>query len=255
MKEKQEVIDVIQAMPKFEMKDVFIERDGEHVLNEKFKAVTEVGDNDILSVVTNKYQLVQFSEVFLPIINKIDELEGRVVYFNGNAIMEIYPKGDYFKMDNGQRVGLFVRNSVTTESALLVNFVIASKKWHAIIPRNVKGFRKIHVGNQKIVENFMKMVGDVKTAWKQIVNNFISHRPTKEELKKLLCEQMKFSETKFESIRDKMYEDNNRPDLWEIYLEIIRRISLGNYASDISREKEIEKVCRTMMGYAMAFAL
>jgi len=256
MKEKQEVIDAIEAIPEFEMIDIFIDRDGEKILNEKFKAVTEKGSSDILSVVTNKYQLAQFKESFLPTVEKIEGLDGRVIYHRGNALAEIYPKGENFVVEGGQRIGLMIRNSVTTESALLVNFTIASKNWHVIVPRNVKGFRKVHIGNQKIAENFMRMVDEVKPAWKQIATEFTTYRPTEDELKELVCGRMKFSEKRLDGIKEKMYSDGNRPNLWEIYLEMVRKISEeGNFSSGINEEKQIEKICSAMIGYAMSFAL
>ena len=73
MKSKQELITTIASLPKFELRDVASNKEEWHQ-DARQKAVVEIEDaqHNILTLVSQKYNLMQFEEVYNKIIEEIE---------------------------------------------------------------------------------------------------------------------------------------------------------------------------------------
>jgi len=130
---KPELLTKINNIPLFRLRDVAVKEfpdDKKDIIYEEMdtnfdwiekpsaKAVTEMDNTEPLAFVCNRYSLVQFKEMFEPIVNKIENLTGDLVYYKGFAIMDIFPEEEDYKFVNNQ-VGIVAYNSVNKTYMLL----------------------------------------------------------------------------------------------------------------------------------------
>ncbi|HDH44097.1 MAG TPA: hypothetical protein ENG66_01645, partial [Thermococcus sp.] len=185
--EWEDLLRKIEELPKFELRDIAVREEEKFlywrkdapstslrvfpkwVKCENRKAVIESGKPEkIIAVVSERYNLIQFKDIFIPVIEKIKDIEdGVALSWLGKGYLEIYPRGEEFKL-NGGRIGLVVRNSVDKGWAVRIDFIINMDGLKFIPPRRiVRGLRKVHRGQiQVAVENYLKVISEVKEAWK-----------------------------------------------------------------------------------------
>jgi len=255
--EKLKLIEEIENLPEFEMKEIAVKDDGQYHDNEYFMAIVEKGKpNIIYSVVSKRYKLVQFKDVFIPAIEKIERIKfGYVYYFGGKAIVEVYPEGEEFVIDNKWRVGISLKNSVDKSMAIKIGFSIISTSGEIpAIPLTKEGIglKKLHVGKVKVIEDYLKVLEEVKMVWKVIVTKF-----QEEKLEKDMLEGFAKSTGIGERIKkkiEKLYV-SEAPTLWEVFKLAIKEIANRNFKSELHRKKKLEKIANSIIRYALAIVI
>lgn len=157
MQNKNELINKVNKIPLFESVDLYLEGNGSP--DKHWKAVKAVDSNDILIPVSKHYRVVQFNDIFLPILQGIPDLEGELRYGFGRGVLFVYPRGDKFVAGKDARVGLTITNSVDKSMGINVNFSILlerHKQYNVLLPKGFSNLRKKHMGNVEfIVENYV----------------------------------------------------------------------------------------------------
>ena len=115
MLNKSEIINAVNSIPNFAFKDVYVKGVDGNMHKTSFKVIVEENTNNVISIVTNKYKLIQFKDVYMPIIDSFQDCFGDLKYCDGVGIMLIFPDGESFVFDGANhkyRVGLYIINSV-----------------------------------------------------------------------------------------------------------------------------------------------
>jgi len=91
--DKQELKERLKDLPKFELRAIqtsnSTQENNEWTLQENKQAVVDIETNKAYSYVSNNYQLIQFSEIFGPIIDSIEEeISGYLIHNGGYAILK-----------------------------------------------------------------------------------------------------------------------------------------------------------------------
>ena len=253
---KEKLIEEINNLPKFELRGIAVKQDDKYIDNDYFIAVIEEGKPEfVISVVSNKYQLVQFKDIFIPAVENIEKINNYfLTYYKGKAYLEIYPEGEEFLINSKERVGLALKNSVDKAWAVNINFVISSKDFPTItLPSKlIKGLRKVHVGNMTVAKDFLNIVNDVKEAWKRIVDEFQNYQLKKDELEEF-AKQTKIG-ARIKKKIEKIYEDH-QPNLWEIFVLVIKEIGKRRYKSEIHKKEKIERITNAIFNYALVLSI
>ena len=246
MKNKENLIDYIKNLPEYELKEIFIQR-GEYFKQKKFLAVTEVGKNESLSIVTNKYKLTQFREIFLPIIEGVGDLNGEVKFYRGEGVLFIFPEGDKFVLNKDDKIGIAVFNSVTKKYAVIIDFVVLKKDYYIILPKQVTALRKKHIGNIKnLVQDYEGVLTKVKESWR-VINEKFSRNISQEEIASLL-DNLKLGDKLNKKVEKKFTEEVS---LWEVFIEIINLISDRKYKNEVNKIKKLKEISNAIFKYSI----
>lgn len=246
MENKIKLINEIESLPKYELKEVFIERE-EYYKQKRFLAVTEVDKNESLAIVTNRYKLTQFKEVFLPIVEGIDNLNGEITFYDGRGVLFIFPEGEDFALDNDTRIGMAVFNSVTKEYAVIIDFVILKKGYYVILPKQVTALRKKHIGNIKdVVQDYEKVLTKVKESWR-IINDKFSRQISQEEANTIL-DNLNLGNKLNKKLQNEFKDDTT---LWEFFTTIIDLISNIKYRNEINKIKKLKEISNAIFKYSI----
>ena len=248
---KAEIIAQINRLPLFELKEIAVKHENEYIDNKYLRAVIQEGKPErIISIVSDKYKLVQFKDVFIPAIEKIEEIEdGLVLSYLGKAYLEIYPKGEEFKLNNGERVGLVLRNSVDKAWAIQINFCISSANLPTIIlPNTIKGLRKVHVGKIEITKDFIEVINKVKEIWKIIVEKFTQRKFELEELEDF-AKITKIGERIKRKLEKKLKV--KELNLWEVFVFVIKEIAKRKYKSELHKKEKLQRITNAIFKYAI----
>jgi len=253
---KEFLIEEIKKLPKFELKDIAIKEDGKYIDNQYLKAVIEKGKPElILAIVSDKYKLVQFEDVFIPAIEKIDNIKAGVIdAYRGKAHLEVYPEGEEFIIDKDKRIGLVLKNSVDKAWAVRISFAINSKNFPTIyLPSKIiKGMRKVHRGSVKVVEDFLNVITQVKEAWKLIAGKLQSYSFKIDELDDF-AKTTKIGKRIKKKIK-KMCEEKD-VTLWDVFIKVIDEISKRRFKSEVSKKEKLERISNAIFNYALILNL
>jgi hypothetical protein len=246
MKNKDELIEEIKTLPKYELKDVFIQKE-EYIKQKRFLEVTEVNKNQGISIVTNRYKLTQFQEVFLPIVEDIGELNGEIKFYEGKGVLFIFPEGEKFCLDEKNKIGMAIFNSVTKEYAVIIDFVVLKEDCYIILPKKITALRKKHIGNIKsFIQDYEKILGKVKESW-NVINEKFSREMSPEEITSIL-ENLKFGKKVVKKLGEKFEEPVT---LWEFFTEVTNIISDRKYKNEINRIEKIKEVSNIIFKYSI----
>ena len=104
---KEKLKERIEQIPLFEKKDLKIcDDEGEWQEEKNYKAVCEVGSVHPYAFVGGRYNVVQFKEVFGPILNSIEsDVDGYVINYGGFAMLVVYPEEEDLQ-DKDNKFGL-----------------------------------------------------------------------------------------------------------------------------------------------------
>ena len=256
---REELVRAIQKLPKFERVGIRLE-DGREVGN--FDAIVIAGDSSepafAVSVVSKKYRLVQFEEVFMKLLNEIEEeIEGDVFDYLGKAYLLVFPTDEKYRID-GKRVGLLIKNSVDKSWAITISFVLDVNGRLMILPSGkykAKGFRRKHLGKVRIATfDFIKFINRSKEIWTTIIekmgNTYIDSDKIDELLKMCGMKRKRRLRTRLMWL-----SKIGKVNLWEAFIEIVKSISQGKYKSEIHRISKIEKVTSVVIKYAIALEI
>lgn len=259
---KEQLQTAIAAIPTFEFRQVATGHNDEQIKEVagdkndetqwvrvgEHRAICEVGSYKPLAFVSNRYKLVQFSEMFNPIVEDMEVCDAHLKYFDGMAIMDIYPCGEQFKIEN-QSIGVSAYNSVNTTSGLVVRFVIKDANGREIaLPRKMAHFKKAHVGDVKqVTQDYIKMLGKVKEAWATIVDRFSAHYINHDELP-ALCEAFGVGD-KIQKRLEAVF--SNGMDLWSLCMTAFDLLTAQKYKSEIHRRARLDDFSATLFMYKL----
>jgi hypothetical protein len=241
---KTELVETINNIKEFELKRVALVRDGTWVEDLNWKAVTLKDEYDIFATVTKKYVLVQFKNVFEPVVSKMaDTTSGYISTYKGKASLYLFPEDNSEKF----RAGICLKNSVDKSTAIEARFSILLEGGYTVaIPKEIKPFRKTHTGKAlEITQDFMAGLGDIKNFWRDLVKRY-SEFAIDEEITKQILDELHM--TKNMRIRVGNYTNKN---LWELFQAVLREISLKNYKSDIHKAKKVEKLVEIFYNFSI----
>lgn len=267
---KENLLVKISEIPTFMMRDVAVKEsniiygeDGE-ILNteelkdewvekEKFKAVTEMNNTIPLAFVSHRYQLVQFRDMFRPIVKQIEECEGDLVYHHGFAIMDVFPSNEEYKVGS-QRVGIVAYNSVDKTSALNIRFCIDYGGRRLTIPSKVASFRKVHLGKiGEMTQDYISVITKIKTAWETVVDKFTNYTVIEDDLVNL-CESFDVDTYIIKKIKKKMLM-GKKFNLWDFCMESFDVLTKRKYKSDVHRRKRMDKFVKSIFDYEMVMEI
>ena len=258
---KDELLVEINKLPLFRLRDVAVkeefkeeERDRERwVEQDKHQAVTEVGRYEALAFVSKNYNLVNFSEMFTPIVEKIENCEGDLIYHFGFSIMDIFPAMKEFKVDKDE-IGIVAYNSVNKTSALNIRFCIRHNGRKITIPKKVASFRKVHLGNiGQMTQDYISVITQIRNAWTTVITKFTGFEVTIEDLP-LIIENFKIDEHAVKKMKKKMM-DGMKYNLWDFCMEVFDYISNKNYKSDVHRRKRLDGFVASIFDYDLVMQI
>lgn len=266
MQNKQELILEIENLPEYELKDIYVENEEEfEKAGNRFKAVTEKEKTEAVSVVTKIYKLTQFKDVFLPILENINELEGEITFYRGKGILLVFPKGEEFRLENGNRIGLAIFNSVTKEFAILIDFVVLYNNTRVYLPKKLNAFRSKHLGKVKdLISDYEYILARVKEGWRVInekfnreinqddYNNILEKLNLGKRTEKKLNEIYEFNELEN---KDGTKVELTNYKLWDLFLDIIKIVSKKKYKNEVNKVRKLKTISNTIYEFAIIEAI
>ena len=271
--EKTKINEKIESIPAFELKSIAVKQqlvnEGDTpsqefawVESDNFKAITEQGQPLPISVVGKHYKVVQFKEVFKPIMdNTPDEVDGDVQYHKGFALMDIFPKGDgYAILDDNRneigRIGLVCMNSVNRTSSIIIRFGVTYTDKYITLPRKLGYFKKNHMGNvSSLMFDFQRVISSVSTAWSAIYSKMNAMYVNEGNLKNYV-EIFSLNDTTKNFLEHKIdITEHKTISLWQFCVEIISVISKKAYKTEIHRRKRLDALVQKIFEYKVLTSL
>ena len=248
LQNKETLQNEIQKLPIFTQKEIWTIKDGEQdsnnvtiQRNDGWKAITN--DNDIYSVVTDKYQLIQFAEVFNLITSKFDKFIGRVYQHRASAVLVVFPEQQVIQLEEVKgKIGLYALNSVDKSTSVFIRFIIKTEKNWFVVPR-VKTFRQVHMGEkmETKIDDFTDLMKNVQTEWQQILTHF---KKTKVRVKDFDAAAKRcgiVNKPYIELIKNKI-KQNEIVNFWDLFVEMTKAASMIQPKSELRAFKLLEKI-------------
>lgn len=268
---REEILEEIDALPLYEMRDVKIADDmsAEHFVPVEFhKAIVEEGKTVPLVFVGKRYHLVQFKQVFKPVIDSIPgEMRANLIHNEGYAGMSIFPDDENLREGNTE-FGVVATNSVDCSSAVVVKFCVKHKDLSQItIPPKVAGLKKMHTGSvANIVKDYMRMIGPVKEVWNKIITEFpkmeviVREDNSKQDALLLggVADKLKLGKRITKNMiekADKVLAAGNTYTLWDLFVDSLETIDQRNYKSKVHRQRRVDKLSQAVVEYAFVLSL
>jgi hypothetical protein len=272
MLNREETINKINQLGIFEKREVWVNEapiEGEAIkkIRQIQSAVCGVGKTEAYCFCHKNYRVIQFHEVFLPIVNSMDcDFEGYVINYGGMCILKVFPEIEGLTEDNN-KFGLIAMNSVDKSSAVVIKFCVKMDDLHFTFPRKVAGIYCYHTENATYtMNNFIELLSGVKTAWKHICTEFPKYEVVMEEPREakqyiLLPDLMKKLNLGKRVSKELLDDFQSNVDaghtysLWDIFVRMVRHVSEKEYKTDLNREKHIDRMCNLIFEYSFALSI
>jgi len=207
-----------------------------------------------LCFASGRYRLIQFTDVFLPLIKDIEELEGNLFYYGGLGLIDVFPKDDNLKGD-GVDFGLVAYNSVNKTSSVFINFCIKHNERVIKIPKKIMGFKKVHSGNAlTTTQNFLQVMSKVKDIWKVIIDDFSKTEVTEDLAKSIITaveiKDEYITKNLLEKVRQHNLMNEEKMNVWTMFLEIMKIIEYRKFKSELHKRKKLDLVSDCIFKYA-----
>ncbi len=270
---KEELRERILNLKEFEKRDIKVKNDIDPENNEWTKqnkiAICGIGENKAYAYVGENYKLLQFRELFLPVLNSIEgPVQGYLADYGGFAQLKVFPELEVLK-DGDSKFGLVAMNSVDLSSSIIVKFCVKHNHLQFTMPSSIAGLRKQHSGNVKqVTKDYISMVSGVKEVWRKIVEEFPKYKIVQkinefEEDSYVLEMEAVLDQLKIgKKLKKRIIEDSEqltlegkRYTLWDSFIMVIEEISNGKYKSEVHREKKIAAVCQGIFNYATVLGI
>ncbi len=270
---REELKKRIESLPLFELRDIKVREDldknTDFVEVKNDKAICAVGETKPYAFVGPRYYLMQFKEVFSPILDSIQgEIKGHVIKHEGFAAMTLFPKVEALNEDD-TKFGLIAMNSVDCSSAIVVKFCVDHKDYLRVtIPPKVAGLKKMHQGKiGNVVKDYMSMIGPVKDIWGKIVAEFPkckivlkeSDDPDANEMELgYVFEQLKIKKLLAKKLKKKYEELTARGreyTLWDLFIDAASKIEEKDYKSEVHRQRNLDKLSQAVFEFAIVMSL
>lgn len=266
---KNELRERIKSLPLFEKRTVWVQDEEGGKKQQKHSAICSENDAVSYAYVGPGYNLVQFHEIFTPILDSIpEEVKGYLVSYGGFAAMKIFPEIEELK-EGKDRFGLLARNSCDMSSAIVVSFVVERDGHQFTIPPDVAGLKKQHTtGAENVVKDYVSMVGKVKELWARIVNEFPKYQIVREIKPELgdgqylelgdVAQRLKLGKRMTKKVVeefDRVTADGREYNLWQFFIFVLERINEKKCKSDVHKDKKIDKMCKEIFKYAITMGI
>ena len=225
LQDKTQLIKEVEKLPMFVLKKVASNLEQFNVWEEDKtkRVITEDGSIEILSLVSDKYKLVQFKEVYEPILTEFTNLEGFLKYYKGSGILVVYPEGDIFNFTEEAfkgKIVILLTNSVDKSLAVNIKFVVYHGGRSFVIPQK-ENLRALHIGKIKtLIKNYEGFILKVKESWKVILEKFRKRYLDEEEVDNLF-KDIRLSK----KVRREIKEEITDYNLWDLFVAIVNKIS------------------------------
>ena len=267
MKNKEQLLMDIEKLPKFVKRDIYIkaeefkinaetgiadaivESQDAYIQEKRLLAITEEYKSPIITTVSKNYIVVQFKEVFEPIINYFEGVNGDLRYYWGSSVLKLFPDGDSFKTEDGKRIGLIVSNSVNKMLAIQLNFSVLLNGYYVVLPK-LSGFRHLHLGKvREAVKDYETFIVEIKKVWNTIIEKF-SRNLTANDVENVLG-KVKLGKKYNKQLR-KTYEvvEGANLKLWDLFIDIVHLVSDRNYKREENKVKKLKLVSEVVYTYA-----
>jgi len=260
-KTKDDMEVAIEELPLFEKKEIAIKEDGIYNDEENWTAVCEIGKTEPYAFVSKKkYNLVQFGQVYKPIIEPIDNMTGQLLYNEGKAILDCFPEDDSYGNDDGNRFGITIINSVNKETSVVIRFSVLHNNRYVTFPKNVAGFKKSHMSKDllNITKNYAHSIVKVKDTWKTIVEKFPDYEIDKEHLNEII-ESIGLGDLIAKAIRHdfiwKTVANKQKYNLWHFFNFCIDYTAKKSYKSDLHCRQNSDKIVEKVLQYSLMLNL
>lgn len=269
---KEQIRNRIHLMPIFELRRVKVKGDLEGDDQNWSEAITsravcKVGENIPYAFVGSKYDLVQFKDVFLPIIDSMNvPMEGYVMDYGGFASLVLFPEIEGMS-EGDTKFGIVASNSVDCSSAVIVKFCIEHGTNYITIPSKVAGLKRKHTGKiAGIVKDYATLVGSVRQLWTNIINEFPKYSVVKEldatqenqiEFKAVI-KSFQLGDRLSKALEEKMQKKfllGSKYTLWDAFIDAIGSITERKYKSEVHKQRRIDKLSEKVFQYAATLAI
>jgi hypothetical protein len=270
---KEQLKERINKLPEFEKRDVkvktTVDKEGDEWNKQAHSAICETGKTLSYAYVSPGYRLVQFKDVFLPILNSVnEEIKGYCAHYGGYAMMKLFPENEELK-DGNTQFGICAINSVDLSASVMVKFIIRHNDRYFTVPPKIAGLKKQHTGNVKdIAKDYIGMVGKVKDLWKQISTKFPQYEIVEEITDDMgeglyiefgtAVQRLKLGQRLAKKVR-KNFErhtyNGNKYTLWDFMTMALEEISNAKYKSECHKEKRIDKMCQACFEYGFMLGI
>jgi len=242
MNNKNELIEKINEIKEFELKEMAVRNDGDWVQDANWKAVCVKNEHQIIAPVTKKYVLVQFRDCFLPVVERMPEnITGEIHTYKGKAWLYLFPESA-----DKHKVGVALRNSVDKSTAVEARFSVLVEGFCVTIPKQIKAFRKAHTGKAlEITQDFMAGLGEIRNFWEDIVRKYNEFTIT-DEITDEVLKELKITKKMKERIKN-----HNINNFWGLFMATLKCISEKEFKSEIHKQKKIEKLVETFYNFSI----
>lgn len=267
MKTKEQLIDEIKNLPEFEYREIGLKtlgpEDPEDPENsiyiyeevpKNWVAITEVGSNNPVTFASNRYKLLQFKDSFLPLVQAHDQVTGKLKYYHGFSVLDLYPESEDLKVDGpapGEQyqIGISAYNSVNRTSALIIRFSITDGKRIITFPKDVSSFYQAHVGEIKTkTDNYVELINRIKEFWPTVMKEMVETEVTVELFdsmtKEFKCDPNIKKRLKLE------IEQGNEYNMWSLILKIYDEMGKRQSKSDIHLRKRRDEFINSVTTWA-----
>jgi hypothetical protein len=246
MRTREQLLEDIQELPTFELTEAYTKRDGEFV-EQKQKAVVEKEGVVAYAYVSPAYNLVQFKEIFQPVVENIQECEGKLHTYGGFARLVLFPKIGEFE----DKWGIIAMNSVDKTSSIIVKFCVKHQGRTITLPKNIAGYVKTHTNRGAInVTTFIDVITKVKDQWRTIIEKFGQYHITEDNLMDVLG-NVGIRDKGFIKDTKKAIEVATEYTLWELFMDMVDWISDKKYKSPIHQARKSDKICEAIINYSI----
>lgn len=246
LRTKEQLLQDIEELPKFELTETFVQRDGQ-LVEQKEKAVVEIGGVNAYAYVSSRYCLVQFNSIFRPIVDGIEECVGNMHSYGGFARLVLFPKVGEFE----DKWGIIAMNSVDKTSSIIVKFCIKHNGRTLTLPNKIAGYTKPHSSKGAInVQDFIQVITKVKSQWNAIVDKFGEYQVTVDNIGDIM-QNIKVNDKKFIKSTKKTIQGTTEYTLWELFMDLVDSISDRKYKSEIHKARKMDKICEGIINYSI----
>ena len=245
MKTKTQLNEEIEKIPIFEMRELATKSNDQFIEDAEHKGICEISSSSILAMVTNGYKLVQFKDVYSPIMDEIPELEGYLKYHNGKGWLVIFPKEENYQIGE-HSVGVILKNSVDKSSAINIELCVKVGEYTIMLP-DKKKMRTIHLGKAKeLLKSYQSFIIDVKNEWVTILQKLQSKELDESEVDALLNELRLTKRVKAE-----LKQSLESYNLWVVFMGMIESFTKKVYRNPINQMQKLKRVAELCVDYAM----
>jgi hypothetical protein len=255
IRENQELISDVMELPTFEKVPVAVKgEDGNFYTQERWIGIREIGKTEAICFATPKYQLVQFGDLTLPFMRNIQgNFKGRVIYFDGKMILDIYPEGNNYENDK-VKSGITYINSVEKSTGVIIKCSIWYKGNSLTFP---KGFKRNHSFRNVLSTSQVYSIVVAKTQkdWETMMTEFPKVKLSDDNVKEILNdEKLDFSEEMKGIIKKMCYyknlnDENNKCNLWDFFDFCISYIGSKTYKSEFHKRQNLDKLVEKIVQY------